>query len=156
MTGNAWALLGAGLAAIGGGVGSAIGITIAAKLASGVLSEDPEKFGRLLVLVVLPGTQGIYGFATAILVGAFFGFLTPGAVVNLSAAKGFSIFLAAMPVAVVGLISAIYQGLTAASGVTFVAKKPEEAGKAFVLPALVETYAVLALVATILLLNALR
>lgn len=156
MDGNAWALLGAGLAAIGGGIGSAIGITIAAKIAFGVLSEDPEKFGRMLVLVVLPGTQGIYGFATAILVGAFFGFLTPGAETNLAVSKGFSVFLATMPVAVVGLVSAIYQGITAAAGVSLVAKKPEEAGKAFILPALVETYAVFALVATILLLNALR
>lgn len=156
MNGNAWALIGAALAAIGGGVGSAVGITYASKIGTGVLSEDPEKFGRLLVLIVLPGTQGIYGFATAILVGAFFGFLTPGAQTNLAVGKGFAIFLATLPIAVVGFVSAIYQGLTSAAAISFVAKKPEEAGKAFVLPALVETYAVLALVATILLLNALR
>lgn len=156
MTGSTWALLGASLAVIGGGIGSAIGITYASRVASGVLSEDPEKFGRLLVLVVLPGTQGIYGFATAILVGAFFGFLTPGAQITISVAQGVNIFLATLPITVVGLGSGIYQGLTAAAGVTLVAKKPEEAGKAFVLPALVETYAVFALVVTILLLNALR
>lgn len=156
MDGNAWALMGAALAVIGGGIGSSIGITYAARTASGVLSEDPDKFGRLLVLAVLPGTQGIYGFATAILVGAFFGFLTPGANTNLPVAKGMAVFMATLPISATTLISGVYQGLTSASGVLLVAKKPEEAGKAFVLPALVETYAVFALVATILLLNTLR
>ena len=156
MDGNAWALFGAALAVIGGGIGSAVGITLASKVATGVLAEDPEKFGRLLVLTVLPGTQGIYGFATAILVGAFFGFLTPGEATQLPTAQGLAIFFATLPVAIVGLFSGIYQGITAAGGVSLVAKRPEEAGKAFVLPALVETYSVFALVSTILILNAIR
>ncbi len=155
MVGTIWAITGAALAIIGGGIGSSIGITYAARTASGVLSEDPEKFGRLLVLAVLPGTQGIYGFITAILVGVFFGLLG-GTAPDISAAKGIAIFVATLPVAVTTLVSGIYQGLTAASGVLLVAKKPEEAGKAFVLPALVETYAIFALVATILFLSALR
>lgn len=156
MDGNGWALFGAALAVIGGGIGSAIGITIASKVAAGVLAEDPEKFGKLLVLIVLPGTQGIYGFATAILVGFFFGFLNPGAHTALTFSKGMAVFQATIPVALVGFGSAIYQGITSAAGISLVAKKPEQAGKAFILPALVETYAVFALVATILLLNALR
>ncbi|TET53655.1 MAG: permease, partial [Actinobacteria bacterium] len=75
---------------------------------------------------------------------------------DISAAKGIAIFMATLPVSVTTLVSGIYQGLTAASGVLLVAKKPEEAGKAFVLPALVETYAIFALVITILFLSALR
>ncbi len=156
MTGDNWALLGAALAVFLSGTGSAWGITIAAKVAAGILAEDPDKFGRLLVLIVLPGTQGIYGFATATLIGAFFGFLTPGAHVDLPVTKGIAIFFAAMPVAFVGLISAVYQGITSAAAASFIAKKPSELGKALILPALVETYAVLAFVATILLLNGLR
>lgn len=151
LSGFMWAVLGAALAAILAGVGSAIGITHVAKFSAGLLSEDPDKFGRLMVLIVLPGTQGIYGFITAILVIVFFDLLGGGGV-NLSALQGFQIFVACLPVAVAGLITAIYQGIVSTAAAAMVGKREETVGKAIVLPAMVETYAVLALIITIFLL----
>ncbi len=154
MSGADWALLGGGLAAILGGIGSAIGITAASSAVAGIVSEDGEKFGKLLPLAAMPGTQGIYGFIAAVLVLIFFNMLSGE--IAIPAAIGFKIFLACMPVAFLCLVSAIYQGLTAAAAAGIVARRSEDAGKALILPALVETYAVLALIVTILMLTVLQ
>lgn len=151
MTGLQWALLGAALASVLAGTGSVVGITYAARVASGVLSEEPEKFGQLLVLVVLPGTQGVYGFITAILVMIFFNLLGGGGEA-LSAVKGLAIFFSCLPVAIACFFSAIYQALTSAGAIEMVAKKPEATGRAIILPALVETYALFSFVLSLLLL----
>lgn len=145
LTGFQWGIFGAALAFIGGGMGSAMGITYVSTVASGILVEDPDKFGSLLPLIAIPGTQGIYGLITAILVTIMFD------LPNLSAHAGMLVFFACLPVAFVCFISAIFQGLTAASASGMVARRTEELGKALVLPALVETYAVFALVLTIFL-----
>ena len=68
------ALVGAGLAALLAGIGSAIGIGIAGRSATGVLSEKPERYGQMFIMVVLPGTQGFYGFLAAFLVMLNLGF----------------------------------------------------------------------------------
>ena len=62
MNGIFFALLGASIATALAGVGSARGVGSAAQAAMGVLSEDSSKFGKMLVLTLLPGTQGLYGF----------------------------------------------------------------------------------------------
>ncbi|HAW60062.1 MAG TPA: V-type ATP synthase subunit K [Actinobacteria bacterium] len=155
LNGYQWAVLAAGLSAIFGGIGSCIGITSAAKLSAGVLSEDPEKFGGLLVLSILPGTQGIYGFITAVLVVVFFGLLG-GAGRDIVLAQGLRIFLACLPVMAMCLISAIFQGIVSTAGVGLVAKRGEEAGKGMVLSALVETYAVLSLIVSLFLLMSVK
>jgi V/A-type H+-transporting ATPase subunit K len=143
MTGFQWAILGAALAFIGGGMGSAIGITYVNHVASGILVEDPDKFGPLLPLIAIPGTQGVYGLITAILVPIFF------KLSEISGHKGLLIFFACLPVAFVCFLSAIYQGMSSASAASMVARRTEEAGKALILPALVETYAVFSLILTI-------
>jgi V/A-type H+-transporting ATPase subunit K len=142
--------MGGGLAAVLGGIGSAIGITIAAAVVSGIVTEDGDKFGKLLPIAAMPGTQGIYGFITAILVLVFFGIF--GGDVTLDGAAGFKVFLACQPVAWLCLVTAIYQGKTGASAAGIVARRDEDAGKALIFPALVETYAVLSLIVTILML----
>ncbi len=152
MSGTTWALLGATLAAIGGGVGSAIGITSISNTAAGIVTEDAEKFGRVLPLAAMPGTQGIYGLITAILVLSFFGFFGT-AEPAIEANTGVKVFLACLPVALVCLVSAIYQGLTAVGAAGMVARRSEDAGKALIFPALVETYAVFALITTIIMLS---
>jgi len=152
MAGTDWAILGAGLAAILGGIGSAAGITVASATVSGVLSEDGSKFGKLLPLAAMPGTQGIYGFIAAVLVVIFFDLL--GGNVALSGAIGFKVFLACMPVGILCLVSAIYQGLTGASAAAIVAA--DQPAPALIFPALVETYAVLSLIVTILMLLGLQ
>lgn len=152
MSGTDWALLGAGIAAILGGIGSAVGITIASSTASGILSEDGSKFGKLLPLAAMPGTQGIYGFIAAVLVVIFFDVL--GGKIDLPSAIGFKIFLACLPVAFLCLVSAIYQGMTGAAAAGIVAA--DQPAPALIFPALVETYAVLSLIVTILMLLGLQ
>ncbi len=150
LTGFEWAILGAAIAVIGGGIGSSMGITYIANVAAGILTEDPDKFGGLLPIVAIPGTQGVYGFITGVLVMTV---MKPsGGWAALQGFQGFYIFLACLPVAFNCFVSAIYQGLTSVGAAGMVAKRTEEAGKALILPALVETYAVLSLITTIIML----
>ncbi len=137
------AILGAALAA-----GLAIGVGIAGKAAAGVTSEDPDKFSKCLVMQLLPGTQGIYGLLVAFLV--FVKINLFGGVMNLTIGEGLSLFAACLPMAIVGLVSALYQSKAACSGIAMIAKRPEESGKAIILTVMVETYAVLALLVSLL------
>jgi V/A-type H+-transporting ATPase subunit K len=149
--GLALAIAGAAIAAFLGGAGSAWGVALAAEAAGGVLTEDPEKFGRLLVMVALPGTQGFYGFLGAFYIMLKINLLGGGVPVSIPA--GLALLFSALPVGIAGLISGYYQGRASAAGVYLIAKRPEEIGKAIILPAMVETYAVLGLLATILLVS---
>ena len=142
------AIIGAALAAILSGIGSAKGVGIVGKSASGMLSEDPSKFGQAMVLQALPGTQGIYGLVTAFLILWKAGFL--GGSVSLTVAQGSFYLMVSLPIAVVGLVSAIIQGKVAAAGVNLVSKRPGELVKAITSAALVETYAIFALLISIL------
>lgn len=150
--GIALAFLGAALAVLVAGIGSTIGVGLAGQAAAGVTSEEPEKFGKALLLQVLPGTQGIYGFLAAMLIlqkiGAFGGELS-----QFGSEVGWQILFASLPIAIAGLFSGIYQGRVSVAGMSTLAKRPEETGKAIILSAMVETYAVIALLATILILN---
>ncbi|MBQ8738569.1 MAG: V-type ATP synthase subunit K [Clostridia bacterium] len=147
-TGTNIAIVGAALAAILSGIGSAKGVGIVGKAASGMLSEDPSKFGQAMVLQALPGTQGIYGLVTAFLILWKAGFL--GGSVSLTVAQGSFYLMVSLPIAIVGLASAIIQGKVAAAGVNLVAKRPGELVKAITSAALVETYAIFALLISIL------
>lgn len=148
---------GMGLAAIGavftfvlGGLGSAKGIEISGSQAGGVLSEKPELFGQLLVIMALPGTQGFYGFICTIMTALRSGLIAGQAAV--SPAQGLVICFLGLGTGLVQMGSAIWQGQASAAAINMVAKQPSEAGKAILIPALVETYAVVALLANILLL----
>ena len=146
-----FAVLGAALAVIFGGLGSAIGLAKVGETGVGLISEEPEKFGRVLILQALPGTQGIYGLLTAIIILQKFGIF--GGQQNISLTGGILAMIAGIIVGVVGLLSAIYQGSVAAQGVQVIAKKPEEFGKPIIMAAMIETYAVLALLVGILIVN---
>ena len=148
------AIGGAAFAAFLAACGSAWGIAVASEAAGGVLTEDPEKFGRLLVMIALPGTQGFYGFLGAFYIMMKINLLGGGMPVSL--ASGLQLFFAGLPVGIVGLVSGYYQGRASASGILLIAKRPEETGKAIILPAMVETYAVLGLLATILLVSGIK
>ena len=143
------AIIGAALAAFFSGMGSAKGVGIVGEAAAGLVSEDPSKFTKVLILEILPGTQGLYGFITAIMVMIKIRLLS-GDPVELTWGQGLQILAACLPMALVGYFSAIAQAKVAASGVSVVAKKPEQQSKAMVLSAMVETYAVLALLISIL------
>ncbi|MBN2073782.1 MAG: V-type ATP synthase subunit K [Actinobacteria bacterium] len=143
------AAFGAGLAAIMAGIGSIIGIGYPARAAAGVLSEDPGKFGSLFLLVVLPGTQGFYGFVAA--------FLIIGNIAKVTdLSQGAQLLFAALPIAFTGLLSGIHQGRVCAAGVNLVAKRPKEAMKGVIYAAMVETYAVLGLLVTFFLNNSVK
>jgi V/A-type H+-transporting ATPase subunit K len=150
--GLALALSGAGLAALLSGIGSSIGINISSKAATSILSEKPERYGQFFIMVVLPGTQGFYGFLAAFMVMSNLKFFT-GSIPQVDPKLGLQILAACMPVAFAGLVSAIYQGKVAASGIIMAAKRPEMAFKAGVIYAvMVEIYAILGLMTTLLIL----
>lgn len=151
MLGPILAVLGAALAVGLAGTGSAKGIGIANEAAAGVMTEDPKKFGYALVLLALPGTQGIYGLLVAVLALQNAGLL--GAGTACSVWKGLGICLSCLPIAIVGLTSAIWQGKSSAATIHLISKHPEEIGKAVILPAMCETYAVFGLLVSILMLT---
>lgn len=148
-SGRNLALLGAALAAGLAGMGSAKGVGMVGEAASGLLTEDPSKFGKALILQALPGTQGIYGLITAFLIIFKIGIL--GTPVELTVAQGAYFMMAALPIAVVGFYSAIKQAKVAVSGMNLIAKRPDEVGKAITSAALVETYAIFAVLVSLLL-----
>ena len=148
-TGNNLALLGAALAAILSGMGSAKGVGLVGEASSGLLAEDPSKFGKALILQALPGTQGIYGLITAFLIIFKLGLLS-GSPVTLTVAQGMYYLVAGLPIAIVGFYSGIKQGRVAASGIALLAKRPKEVGKAITSAALVETYAIFAVLVSLL------
>ncbi|MCR5203278.1 MAG: V-type ATP synthase subunit K [Lachnospiraceae bacterium] len=150
--GTVYALFGAAIAVILSGMGSAFGVGVAGQAASGVVTEDPSKFAKVLILQLLPGTQGIYGLLVAFIALSKVGLLS-GQPAELSVATGLMVLASCLPIAVVGLVSGRHQGKTAVSAIGIVAKKPDQFGKAMLFPAMVETYAILALLVSILAVN---
>jgi len=145
-----YAILGAAIGCLFAGIGSAVGLQIVGSTGAGVLSEDPDKFGKIFLLTVLPSTQGFYGFIIAIIVIVKIGILG-GNVISLTPAEGAQILFSALPVGIVGLISGIHQGKVCAAGVEMAAKQPESAMRPVIYGVMVETYAVLGLVISFLL-----
>lgn len=143
-----FALAGAALATALAGVGSAWGVGIAGQAAAGVTAEDPDQFAKVLILQLLPGTQGIYGLLVTFITLSRIGILGGTAVADTN--TGLLYFFACLPIAIVGLISAYHQGRTSVASIGIVAKKPDQFGKAMLFPAMVETYAILALLVSIL------
>lgn len=145
--GNALALLGAALAAGLACIGSAKGTGITGQAGAGLVSEDPGKFGSALILQVIPGTQGLYGFVIF--------FLAYGKIAgaNLNVAQGMQFIAACLPIAIGGLLSAIAQGKVAAASVNILAKKPDDWSKGMIMCIIVEFYAILCLLASFLMLN---
>ena len=145
------AFLGAALAVGLCCVGSAKGTGITGEAATGVLSENPEHFSKCLILQVIPGTQGLYGlviwFFALYTMGAFSGGIQP-----LTVTQGLTIAVSCLPMAIGGYRSAIYQGRVAAASITIAAKQPNDWSKGIILCVIVEFYAILSLLASILLL----
>lgn len=152
LNGTAIALLGAALAAVLPGIGSAKGVGIAGEAATGIVSEDPDKFGQTLLLQALPGTQGIYGLLVAFIALNKLGLLA-GSLPALTTAQGLNYLFACIPIAFGGFLSAIYQGRVSAAAMNIVAKKPEHTSKGMIYAGLVETYAVLSLLISFLMVS---
>ena len=147
--GLVYGLLGAAVAVFLAGAGSALGVGIAGQAAAGVVTEDPSKFAKVLVLQLLRGTQGIYGLLVGFVTLSKIGLLG-GRGLELDPQTGLLILAACLPVGIVGLISGKSQGEAAAASIGIVAKKPEQFGKAMLFPAMVETYAILSLLFSVI------
>ena len=147
--GFAIAMLGAALAAVLPGIGSAKGTGMTGEAGAGLISQDPSKFGKALILQVIPGTQGLYG-----LVIWFFAMLRMGALngtaLSLSVEEGTRYFMACLPIALGGLLSALAQGRVAVASINILAKKPDDWSKGMILCITVEFYAILSLLASFL------
>ena len=143
-----FALSGAVLSALVAGLGSAKAVGMCGEATAGVCSDEPYKFGKVLILQLLPGTQGIYGLLIAFITLAQIGVL--GGSADLSWQKGLLYLLGCLPMAIVGYASAIKQGKASIASISMVAKRPDQSSKAIIFPAMVETYAILALLVSIL------
>ena len=152
--GYAIALLGAGMAAFLACVGSAKGTGIAGEAAAGLAAEDPGKFGKALIIQVIPGTQGLYGFVIWFLAQSQI--FAANAAAPLTVAQGLQYFAACLPIALGGLISAIAQGKVAAASLNILAKKPDDWSKGMIFCITVDFYAILCLLASFLTLNGLK
>ena len=147
--GKAIALLGAALAAALACVGSAKGTGITGEAGAGLVSEDPSKSGKVMILQVIPGTQGLYGFVIF-----FLAFQKISGAASIGVEQGFQIFNACLPIALGGMLSAFAQGKVAAASINILAKKPDDWSKGMIMCIVVEFYAILCLLASFLMLNA--
>lgn len=144
--GQFFALLGAGLAFLIAGIGSSKGVGLAGQSGAGVLAEDPKKFGSVMILEALPSTQAIYGFVIAFLI---IGKITD----TMTVQDGLYLMASGLPVGIVGLVSGIFQGKVSAAGIQMIAKRPEGMGSAITLALMVEMFAILALIVSILMMR---
>ena len=149
------AIFGAAFSTLLAGMGSAKGVGIAGQAAAGVVAEDPDSFGKVLLLQALPGTQGIYGLLISFVILNKIGLIS-GALKPVTFEQGIMFVLASSVIAVVGYFSAIHQGRTSVAGISLVGKRPEEAAKGMVFAAMVETYAVLAVLISFLMVNGIK
>jgi len=139
-----FAILGMATATIFSGIGSSKGVGMTGEAAAALTTSQPEKFGQALILQLLPGTQGLYGFVIAFLI---FTNLSN----DLTVVQGLGYLGASLPIAFTGLFSGIAQGKVAAAGIQILAKKPEHSTKGIIYAAMVETYAILGFVISFLL-----
>ncbi len=142
-TGSVIGIIGIALCVLLCGVGSAIGLYKTSSAAAGVLGENPNKFGKVLVLVLLPATQGLYGFVI--------GIIASGNVAALETVEqGWALFGAVMPMAFSGLITGIFQGKSAVNCIYAVGKQDSLGGKLLLYPAMIEFYAILGFIISIM------
>ena len=128
-----------------------LGTGIAGEAGAGLITEDPSKFGKAMILQVIPGTQGLYGLVVFFVAIMNMGLLD-GTALNLSFVDGCLYFAACMPIAIGGLVSAIGQGKVAAASVNLLAKNPDHWAKGMILCITVEFYAILSLLASMMML----
>lgn len=142
------AITSATIAALISSIGSAKGVGMTCEASAAVIIEDPSKFAKLLILQLLPGTQGLYGFVIAIMILNGIGVL--GTIQDVTFSQGLAYLAASLPIAIGGFLSAIYQGRVTTTGVSIVAKNPNQSSKAIISATLVEFYALLSFIASFL------
>ena len=143
-TGYVIAMLSIAFCVLACGIGSCFGLYQTSTTAAGVLSEDPKKFGKVMVLVLLPATQGIYGFIIGIIASSSLAQIS-------TEAEGWAMLGALLPMIFSGIFSAIIQGKAAANCIKAVGKQESLSGKLIVYPGMIEFYAILGLIISIML-----
>lgn len=124
-------------------LGSAIGCGIAGMASHGVMARVDENHGKFIGMSALPSSQAIYGFVLMILMKQAIIAKTLSALsaIGIGASIGFAI-----------MISAIYQGMCAATGIQASAKQPSVYGKCLAALGIVESFSLFAFVFALLLL----
>lgn len=143
------ALLGGVLAAASGGVGSTYGVSKVGKVAMGVITEEPSLFGKVLILQALPSTNGIYGLLVWFMVMFQGGFLD-GTYGEMSYVTGVIIFISCIPSILALYPGSVKQAEVSSAGAQMMLKRPDNQAQALVLTAMIETYAILALLIAVL------
>lgn len=144
--GFVYAIIGAAIAMCAG-IGSAIGVSKAGQASAGLLSKQPDKFGNVLTLQLLPASQAIYGFVVA-----FFAFINSGLLggTMVDNETGLAIMFACVPIGIVGAVSAICQGNVAVGCISLIGKQEGQIGKTITMTVLVEIFAIFAFVVSLL------
>lgn len=138
--------LGVVLAIVLPGIGSSKSVGMVGEAASAIIIEEPEKFGKSLLLQLLPGSQGLYGFVIALLA-------IPKIAISMDVVTGFYVLIACLPIAFVGLHSSLAQAKVCIAGINILAKNEEQQIKGIIYGVMVEIYALLGLVMSIILLS---
>ncbi|MFP4418391.1 MAG: V-type ATP synthase subunit K, partial [Chitinivibrionales bacterium] len=143
--GQVLAMIGLGLMVALAGAGSAIGTAIGGAATVGMMKKKPEAFGSGMILAALPATQGLYGFVGFIMYNNAL-----AGVEQMSVLQGAVALGAGIALGVAALISAIQQGKVCANGIAAIGSGHNVFGNALILAVFPEFYAILALVAAIL------
>ena len=144
--GGVLAIVGAVLAVVLTGIGSAIGMAWVQQAAAGVVSEEPEKYGKTLILQLIPSSNALYGFVVGFLV--IFQVLFSG--VTYSVVEGLMVLGICLPIAIVGMIACLCQAKVCVSGIIMVGKKAELSGRALTMAVFIELFALFALIISVL------
>lgn len=134
--------------------GSAMGLGIVGEAGTGLMTEDPSKFAPILILQVVPSTNGIYGFVFGMLCMVrlnMFG----DEMIYLTFQDGALLLFASLPIALTGLVAAVTQARIVAGIINLIAKRPEDMAKGILVAVMVEFFTIVALLASILMLFAL-
>lgn len=126
-------------------IGSAIGVTIGGNATIGALKKNPDIFGQSMILVALPSTQGLYGFA------AFFLMLNKlKEIATLTLSQSLAILVVGIAVGIVGWFSSIRQAQLVGNGIVEMGNGHDVFGKTLILAVFPELYAILAFAAAFL------
>ncbi len=131
--------LGLGLMLALSGIGSCYGTTIAGNAAEGALKKNAGKSTSYMILSALPATQGLYGFV-AFLMKSDVDFST----------KGPLMLGIGLGVGLICLFSGIRQGQVCANGIMGLSQGHDVQTQTMIYAALPEFYAILALVAALM------
>ena len=128
------------------GVASGLGLGRVGESAATLVREEPEKFTQALILQLMPASQGLYGFVIGFVIWL-------NMQQGMPTSQGVGLFLASLPIALVGFYSCRAQTDVAIASMGILAKRPEENSRGIILCSMVEMYAILAFVISFLLIQ---